>query len=135
MFGWKLVREAELKLTSDLCEERQTTVRSELNVAKAQIERLESQLLKTELKYEEALERSDRQLDGILAQTGLPEVTATTKRDHDKKEQKTLDQEDKHRNELNEMFGESLEELERYDHLGLPSELQEEAAKLIAGKL
>lgn len=124
----------ELALTKTLADAEQTKVRIELNQAKEYIKRLEREVEFYRTRYDEALERADRQLDGILAQAGLPEVTATTKKANAERDEKAASAVEKHLAELNEMFGESLDQMEEYDQLGLPSELQAEADKLRAGK-
>ena len=125
----------ERRLEREVLDLQLMNSRIEVNEANKLIERLNREVEYYRQRYDEALERSDRQLDGILAQSGLPEVTATTKRENAVREEKAKTQIDEHENELKEMFSESLNEMAEYDNLVLPDELQAEADKLISGKL
>jgi hypothetical protein len=125
----------ERRLEREVQDLQLTNSRVELNEAQKQIARLDREVEYYRRRYDEALERSDRQLDGILAQSGLPEVTATTKRENAERVEKAKTEIDEHENELKEMFSESLNEMAEYDNLMLPDELQAEAAKLIASKV
>ena len=141
MFGWRLVSEKhhiiltneEVRLAGELADARQHAVFVELTEAKKKIEQTEKLLEWTQRKYEEALERADRQLDGILAQAGLPEVTATTKREFVERGKAYAEENEKRKVELAEIFAETIGQVEEFDHLGLPDELKAEADKMIAG--
>jgi hypothetical protein len=125
----------ERRLEREVLDLQLMNSRIEVNEANKLIERLNREVEYYRRRYDEALERSDRQLDGILAQSGLPEVTATTKRENSEREEKAKTIIDEHERELKEMFSESLNEMEEYDSLVLPDELKVEAAKLIASKV
>lgn len=131
---YKVLSNEEVNLQEKLVFAQQAKLVVELEQAQKQIARLEKQLELVERKYEDALERADRQLDGILAQQGLPDVTATVRREKRKHEDEQDQESKKKELEIAEIFAESIGEMEEYDGLTLPGELQAEAAKLIAGK-
>jgi hypothetical protein len=98
MFGFSLVPTAERQLSAQRIADLTSL-----------LARAESELLYWRQRADDERERADRQLDTVMQQNGLPEVTPTVRREHAQRAEAAKDEVDKHLVETAEMFSESFD--------------------------
>lgn len=120
MFGFRLVHQSELEM-KDL---QISTLQQQLKTAQFLAEHWEK-------RFEESLERADRQLDGFLQQNGLPQVTTTSRKESLEDRKKSQDDFERQMREMGEIFSDQMNTLHDAEGLELPPELAEDAKKMM----
>jgi hypothetical protein len=78
------------------------------------------------------MERADRAQDALNQANGLPEVTATVRRERKEEANAAQDEVKKHQEELSELFAETLGTMHDVEGLELPDALKADADRMIA---
>ena len=112
MFGWKLIRESEFKLIREMADMELKHAIAERDAARAYTAKAEAFLDHERERIDAERERADRMADNIFQANGLPAVSPTVlaeEREATKTTQKNIED---YRKQVEEIFGETLEELE-----------------------
>jgi hypothetical protein len=112
VFGWKLIRESEFKLIREMADMELKHAIAERDAAREYAAKAEAFLDHERERIDAERERADRMADNIFQANGLPAVSPTVlaeEREATKTTQKNIED---YRKQVEEIFGETLEELE-----------------------
>jgi hypothetical protein len=112
MFGWKLIRESELALQSQLTETRIASLAASLRETQRYAEKCEALLDHERERIDSERERADRIADSLFQNQGLPAVSPMVLGEQRAEAQMADKNREDYRKQLDEIFGETLSDLE-----------------------
>lgn len=130
MLGWTLRRDAELALLQQINDRELKALVAELNAAKEYIRKCEALIEHERQRIDAERERADRTTDALLQQNGLPATTATVRRELDIAEADAIEKRKDYAKELQEIYGESMDDLMDEGVEPLPEPIQAVAVEL-----
>lgn len=128
MLGWKLISERELALQRQLTQTKIESLTSELAAAKATVEKLERLIDHERERIDSERERADRIADSLFQSNGLPPTSTTVVQEQQAQEKDAQKKRENYLAELNEIYGEAMEEMVSDGAEPLPAELAEAAS-------
>lgn len=129
MFGWKLIRESEMAVRAQLTETRVASLVAELKAAKDYVAKCERLIDHERERVEKEQARADRIADGQLQANGLPAVSEEFVREQKAADKAATEKRNDYMKELDEIYGESMDELLEDGAEPLPAPLAELASK------
>lgn len=132
LFGYAILSQDELELRDQLAAQKNETIAVNLSVQTELARKALAEIDFYQKKYEEALDRADRQLDSFMNSAGMPEVTTTGRRETVTREKKAEEQWEKKEKELMELYSETVNTTFNEDGLELTDDLKEASEQLLA---
>lgn len=129
MLGWQLLSDAEIALRAQLTETRVASLVAELKAAKDYAAKCERLIDHERERVEKEQARADRIADGQLQANGLPAVSAEFVREQKAADEAAAEKRIDYMSELNEIYGETMDELVEDGAESLPEPLAEMASK------
>jgi hypothetical protein len=132
ILGFVILTEAELTLRDLLAAQKLELAHSQLSVQTELAKKALNEIDFYRRRYEEALDRADRQLDALMTSNGLPEVTTTGRKETSEREQKAIEIAKEKEKELGELYSDMIDMLHDAEGLELPEELKAESEQLVS---
>jgi hypothetical protein len=125
MLGWRLISERELALQQQLHEQKIASLTSELSAAKEYIRKCEDLIDHERTRIDSERERADRIADSLFQSNGLPPTSATVLQEQKTQQADAMEKQKDYMAQLNEIYGDSMDELLDDGAEALPAELAE----------
>jgi hypothetical protein len=132
LFGYVILTQDELDLRDRQAAQEKETIKVSLSVQTELARKALAEIEFYQKKYEEALDRADRQLDTFMNSVGMPEVTTTGRRETITREKKAEEQWEKKEKELMELYSETVNTTFDESGLELSDDLKQASEQLLA---
>lgn len=132
IFGYTIFTAQEILLQEQLAAQKLAVLESKLAVSTQLAKKAMDEIDFYRKKYEEVVNRADRQLDAFMASAGLPEVTDLGHTERVEREKKAEINWKQRETELAELYSETMNNFYSDEGLELPEDLKAESDKMVA---